>query len=373
MKRLILLGNGFDLAHGMKTRYNDFIIWYLANAMEIANTKSEYHDGVISINRGDGSYVSIFTSTIFDYVYYFYEKGNLQEIINDDRIFFSTGGDSLLNPFKIIIHSRFMKSLLLDCTICNWVEIENKYYNTLKDLLHNKNSKTNTTDELAQLNATMGVLTSRLEEYLTTLKPIRAEFAYEQIFTNSILEKEFVHWDRVKYQYLEDTLILNFNYTSTIELYTRSENDAASKFKLNYIHGRLNNSKNPMVFGFGDELDETYKKIEDHKEKGLFKHIKSFWYFKTRNYHELIRYIESGQYQVYILGHSCGLSDRTMLNLIFEHDNCMSIKIYYHKSDEQNNDFTDRTEEISRHFKNKSKMRERIVSFEDSQIMPQAF
>lgn len=28
MNRLILIGNGFDLAHGLKTSYADFIEWY---------------------------------------------------------------------------------------------------------------------------------------------------------------------------------------------------------------------------------------------------------------------------------------------------------------------------------------------------------
>ncbi len=28
MNRLILIGNGFDLAHGLKTSYADFIDWY---------------------------------------------------------------------------------------------------------------------------------------------------------------------------------------------------------------------------------------------------------------------------------------------------------------------------------------------------------
>ena len=29
MNRLVLIGNGFDLAHGLKTSYKDFIDWYL--------------------------------------------------------------------------------------------------------------------------------------------------------------------------------------------------------------------------------------------------------------------------------------------------------------------------------------------------------
>jgi len=28
MNRIVLIGNGFDLAHGLKTRYEDFLNWY---------------------------------------------------------------------------------------------------------------------------------------------------------------------------------------------------------------------------------------------------------------------------------------------------------------------------------------------------------
>ncbi len=28
MNRLVLIGNGFDIAHGLKTSYADFINWY---------------------------------------------------------------------------------------------------------------------------------------------------------------------------------------------------------------------------------------------------------------------------------------------------------------------------------------------------------
>src|SRR3546814_6023946 len=99
-----------------------------------------------------------------------------------------------------------------------------------------------------------------------------------------------------------------------------------------------------MIFGFGDELDEDYAKMEAQRTKGFSEYIKSFWYFRANNYHDLIRFIDGEEFQVYILGHSCGLSDRTMLNMVFEHDNCKSIKIFYHQSDQENN-YTPRSEE----------------------------
>jgi hypothetical protein len=174
-------------------------------------------------------------------------------------------------------------------------------------------------------------------------------------------------------QHPHNTLIVNFNYTTTIEQYLK-KNDGLPEppklIKVNYIHGAVNSVDNPIIFGFGDELDEDYKKMELSKVNEFFEYIKSFWYFKTSNYHNLVRFIESDCYQIFILGHSCGLSDRTMLNMLFEHDNCKSIKIYYH-GDKKKNNYTRLTQEISRHFKDKVALRRKIVSFDKSEPMPQ--
>jgi len=66
---------------------------------------------------------------------------------------------------------------------------------------------------------------------------------------------------------------------------------------------------------------------------------------------------------VYIMGHSCGISDRLLLNHILEHENCKKIKIYYYQKSEVDDDYFEKIQEISRHFKgtNKSKMRDRIL------------
>ena len=52
MNRLILIGNGFDLAHGMKTRYYDFILFYLRNAFKSSHEKI-YNDDLIEVTRHD--------------------------------------------------------------------------------------------------------------------------------------------------------------------------------------------------------------------------------------------------------------------------------------------------------------------------------
>lgn len=34
MNRLVIIGNGFDLAHGLKTSYADFLEWYKKDYIE---------------------------------------------------------------------------------------------------------------------------------------------------------------------------------------------------------------------------------------------------------------------------------------------------------------------------------------------------
>ena len=51
MNRLVLIGNGFDLAHGLKTSYADFVDWYFEkrydNLLDTHNDVSE--DSLLTI------------------------------------------------------------------------------------------------------------------------------------------------------------------------------------------------------------------------------------------------------------------------------------------------------------------------------------
>ncbi|OFY02223.1 MAG: hypothetical protein A2W90_22400 [Bacteroidetes bacterium GWF2_42_66] len=160
---------------------------------------------------------------------------------------------------------------------------------------------------------------------------------------------------------------MNFNYTKTLEFYTNR--NFRTKNNLINIHGELVNLSNPIIFGYGDEMDPNYEKIENLNNNEFLKNIKSFGYFQSSNYQDIIRFIDSENFTVKILGHSCGLSDRILLNTIFEHPNCKAIKIYYYQKSETENDYFEKTQEISRHFKasGKGNMRTKIVPFEKCQ------
>ncbi len=41
MNRIIIVGNGFDLAYGVKTSYKDFIEWYFGKVIENLKIEKE--------------------------------------------------------------------------------------------------------------------------------------------------------------------------------------------------------------------------------------------------------------------------------------------------------------------------------------------
>jgi len=160
----------------------------------------------------------------------------------------------------------------------------------------------------------------------------------------------------------DNILFLVFNYTNTIDEYiSYFKNQISQNINSIQIHGELINSKNPIIFGYGDELDEEYIKLENTHNNSFLENIKSIKYLQTPNYRYLLNFIESYAYNVYIMDHSCGMSDRTLLNTIFESDNCKSIKIYYHKREDGTDDHNEKIMNISRNFKDKPSMRSKVI------------
>ena len=72
--------------------------------------------------------------------------------------------------------------------------------------------------------------------------------------------------------------------------------------------------------------------------------------------------INSTPYQVYIMGHSCGNSDRTLLNTLFEHKNCISIKPLYYIKEDGSDNYLEIIQNISRNFTDMKLMRDRVVN-----------
>ena len=85
----------------------------------------------------------------------------------------------------------------------------------------------------------------------------------------------------------------------------------------------------------------------------------------------MLQFIESDYYQIYIMGHSCGNSDRTLLNTLFEHKNCVSIKPYYYQKTDGTDNYMEIVQNICRNFTDMKLMRDRVVNKTFCKPLPQ--
>lgn len=383
MNRIIIIGNGFDLAHGLPTSYKNFINWYMDEWVQKLRSCHQ---------RRESDELCEYRSMIGDWYNILFENYNI--------ITKQPDGKSLISLIKRNANFQYNQSRFLEAiTKCieknNWVDIEKEYYNLLS-----KDFESSDNESIEQLNRELECLKNNLIAYLNE---VEKGLINEYIIDNNIKEKifepinprdisieakekfEFFKNNRLahdshyksllnKYNtykllkdidqrnskelYLPDSiLLLNFNYTKTADLYLPNEDI----FKVNHIHGKLSNPKS-IIFGYGDELDENYKKLLKDNNNEYLKNIKSINYLNYTNYREMLSYIESAPYQIYIMGHSCGLSDKTLLNTLFEHENCVSIKPFYYINAEGRDNYTDIVQNISRNFTDMKLMRDRVVN-----------
>jgi len=411
MNRIILIGNGFDLAHDLKTSYKDFIKDFWKKQTIDYNNQATSLEGMKWFNKNNVffefsilpppplkenfyktqkiSYKNKFLEVITDE----FENKNwvdieehynvhLQEIVHGSikaRKYWRV--DWLNRDFEII--KKLLETYLKDEVIIN---DEKKFLDKIKNIIFSKF----VLDDFTQV----GVETIIDEEY-HKLRQINERTDYQSI--NNLSETTFyllrnldgnnipINKEEIRKILIKKTtfsqdfhllprqiLFLNFNYTNTENRYYKYDffKDKTEGFKKEiqiekdtiHIHGELMNDKNPIIFGYGDEIANEYKAIEKMNDNRFLENIKSIRYLETDNYKRLLNFINSDNYQIFIMGHSCGLSDRTLLNTLFEHENCVSIKVFYHQETETRDNYSDVVRNISRNFNNKATMREKVVN-----------
>lgn len=396
MNRIVLIGNGFDLAHGLPTRYEDFINWYWDQRVEeFSNAGNISKDCLCTFEIGQPyTWYGFYGQTISPL-----GKPKGKDII--ESILKGQYGVKMKHSF-----SPFFQSIIKSIETKGWVDIENEYYKLLTkftiDTLQEKN--------LNELNEQLDFITKLLIKYLETIsssmmkissiensiyspiKPedisIEGQHLVDEYVKDWLMKDEIVMRAKIRQYgldeddllneirlFIEDyaankliinypqlfmlpdhVLLLNFNYTYTADTY-----ESYTRGSTIHIHGEINEPKS-VIFGYGDELDENFQQLQNLNENECLRNIKSIRYLESDNYRNVLRFLESAPFQVFIMGHSCGNSDRTLLNTVFEHKNCISIKPYYYQKDNGSDNYLDIIQNISRNFTKMKLMRDRVVN-----------
>ena len=428
MNRIVVIGNGFDKAHGLATGYKDFIddYWsvfaghifggysrwqtatygYLARLDhyedEFAEFKVEAYDLLQAISRMSVDRTNeLWRKVMWDYS----DINKFVHLLNNESI--------VREVVSLKFKNKFFEHISTRCYLTNWVDIENEYYEKLKELLIESDAETRH-QRAKQLNQDFEAVKKLLKKYLirivaetnpSLISSLQESFrglinleevahSKRKVFFKSIRETlsiddefDMMNDEKKDANYLfmkkedssiyyiqkklktddfkkrhcrpQNTLLLNFNYTNIAErIYTNEENEVI------HIHGEFDNPHNPIIFGYGDELDDDYKQIEKLQDNDFLENIKSIRYHETGNYRNLLSFLEADLYQVVVMGHSCGNSDRTLLNTLLEHPNCASVKVYYHQIDENTDNYSQIVRNLSRNFNDKAAMRDKVVNKE---------
>lgn len=404
MNRIILIGNGFDLAHGLETSYSHFInnFW----DKKVTDIRSQ---GLRSVDDEDIKCDLRYCGALPTWI--------------------KTGKDLLTQKdFRFSYNNGFLKLITNNHLYKNWVDIEEFYFslllksiensdyiknlnreflmikNKLEDYLSSeiekKQNDLKTIDEISDkifsdifysddlsmsaykkvkefyfnlINESIDLINAQQNDEVTHLKSELINEISKRIDAKVVLDEHKANMAFKNHDYIsryidvkpESYLFLNFNYTNTEDLYSYNKHyftGGSVTSTTIHIHGELNNPDNSIIFGYGDEISKDYEKIEDLNNNALLENVKSIKYLETDNYKRLLEYIDSDLYQILIMGHSCGNSDRTLLNTLFEHENCASIKVYYHQESPTKDNYSDIVRNISRNFKDKKVMRERVVN-----------
>lgn len=386
------------MAHNLPTSYQDFMNWYWDGRF---NCLRECYTSVSKAALCDVA-VSGFPAW-----YSFFEQGpSVVYECSGTKLFLELCQRGICRTSMTPLFERIHKSLETK----GWVDIENDYYELLKKYALDNASEVQIDDLNTQLHDLQVLLVMYLKsiEISDTLlktdirQKIYAPFIKKDISIESQwalkehiesgFKREGIEWrwlselygyqglsnykvDEYRQEYEKNKnvlneeepplelmlpnhiMLLNFNYTHTADLYCKK----GDIFTVNQIHGDLKEPKS-VIFGYGDELDDDYKTIVNKNENKFLGNIKSIKYLETDNYRRLLSFIESEPYQIIIMGLSCGNSDRTLLNTLFEHKNCVSIKPYYHQIDKEHDDYIKIVQNISRNFTDMKLMRDRVVN-----------
>lgn len=327
--KLVIIGNGFDLSHGLHLKYTDFLLNYLHKCLHKLNTGEIKRDGSnpsLFFNFYSDELITLKTEKWTDCGIKenwdsninkrdWYEKLNISQINKLEDLI-----EIIKNKISINFKDDFsILEKLLNNLTNNWVDFESLYFDCLIELEGSSEKK------IKSLNNQWVFIKSEFIEYL---KYCQKEFDsnirnYDSFKSYKVLKYLFDGYDfgEKKRPEFSKYYFLNFNFTNILKRLYNFQN-------IIQIHGNIDDNLDEILFGYGFRQNKNYSKILSNRINDFRVNLKDIYYSDRNNRTKLFEFIETYSFDVKIVGLSCGESDITLLDEIFNHENCKSIKIY---------------------------------------------
>lgn len=344
---ILMIGNGFDLAHGLPTKYTDFLDWIVGEYefyFKLTKQGADIVQGIKRIelnipkNRKQKCTIGRRISC----------QSELWECINDNIW------------FEYFLHSQLRQ----DST---WIDFESEISEVIQSIDENMQGKMN--DFVTQLDnwyLNKKFVDSQLDygtdkiEYLK-FSELRDRLLIDlnrlirafEIYLCEYIEKQSIEEISI-IKNIHPDCVLSFNYTNTYETIYGGRKD----IEYDYIHGKADIKNdmetNNMVLGIDEYLpdDRINRDIEFISFKKYYQRIHKETGCKYREWTDKIRcsITESEEklknkfplqipyerfvtkHKLYIFGHSLDVTDKDVLRDLILNDNVYTTIYYYNRS-----------------------------------------
>lgn len=380
---ILVIGNGFDLAHGLPTKYTDFLEFCKRVFPIYENVESRG----VHLYQQEYLFEWDFNKDIKDVLKNAYESR--RKIITDVNMAQIDTTHPRLNEMYALIKDNFWIEYFLQCNMYqkeNWIDFESeisKVIQSLNDDMHGLSGNYNMNDDIYSLSNDF--LSKKYSEYSHTTRSLTAliDGTSKRITFKEIIDMLLYDLNRLiraleiylcKYverieieekspdiDGLEIDFILSFNYTHIFsKLYnvsSKSKQEVADPF--DYIHGKTNISNtvetNNMVLGIDEFLSDdrknkdiefiAFKKFYQRIYKGtgckykewvdlIKKNERELKEMYKKEYPDRVPFKQHGEkrHRLYIFGHSLDITDKDILRDLILNDNVYTT-IFYHDKD----------------------------------------
>ena len=330
---ILIIGNGFDLAHGLKTSYGEFLDF--CKNLKFEDESEQYSDYKHCLEKN--LWMKHFITrqnqlgnTWIDLENEIYE---VIKFLKSQFIFDKYRDSSLLKMNKILEIEKYK---------CNF-QLQN-IHDYLRDAYSNDNLSKDGIEPFFKYDM-IGFYLENSQDLINLLHRHLIEFTH--LFEKYLLEEGFANPEHItKYDFPlknenRNVHILSFNYTDTYErLYMKKSLYADSISLYVYIHGKA--GLHNLILGTQSFYNYLPNPVNEQIpiEFNVFKkHNMRHKYNTIEAYQNLLKIITDPQRIIkpvfHIVGHSLDMTDRVILEHLLLANKKAVIKIYYHDEESQ--------------------------------------
>lgn len=302
---ILIIGNGFDLAHGLKTTYKDFLDY-----CERLPLDNEFRNNL--------------------WLKYFWEISKTNKIIGGTWIDFETEIYNQIRKLSSVAQGT-LQTHTSNANLDYKTPSIDAYFKSIEDtpysIIQNGQNvylKTNS-EKINFIYSQLRDFTQKFEMYL--VEEINAKLI-------DIANLKY----RLNLQSMSQLMVISFNYTDTCEkLYDRKFNSYSNfGIKLIYVHGKANANTEDCNLVLG-----THSFDKNGEDKSLMadlnvfqKHNQRHKYCTIEAYQDFLKKIIDPRRIIHpvfhVIGHSLDKTDHNVLKHIFTTNKNSVINIYYH-------------------------------------------